>query len=439
MAIGANVLAVGAPAESSASGGLGSDATDDSLSNAGAAYRFVRSPAGWSEDTYVKPPYPDSGDFFGCAVAISTSDLAVGAWGEGGSARGIGGDASNDEADDSGATFVWASATPECSPKPTADQCDSCSASRCCREFASWTANADRGNLALCLESCTTGQCRDECRANHPVGVAIQAEFDECQAENCSVECGALGEAIRQYALVYCNKFSECSPWVLNTAIGNEEECIERTEDYYTWMARVPGIAFDALDMLDCSDAWSARRCEDYSAGDPAECIVPGTIENGEPCVVGAQCTSTYCANDHWDCGYCTDPPNEGDPCPNTETMDCGPLLWCGNAYTCERRRDVGDSCNGTYPCRNELSCYNGTCVAAPSEVGTACKYAEGLECAWTQGFICSEETNRCLTLDAAPMPLEGEECTPLVGCRWPARCSTSGTCELPDSELVCE
>ena len=58
---------------------------------------------------YVKAPMPGDGDQFGAAVAISAdgNTMAVGAPGEGSAARTINGDQANNDADDSGAVYIY--------------------------------------------------------------------------------------------------------------------------------------------------------------------------------------------------------------------------------------------------------------------------------------------------------------------------------------------
>lgn len=72
-----NTLAVGAPSEAS-----GGDPDDNSTSNAGAVYLYVRDAEGtWTNQAYLKAPTPTGDAFFGLAVSLSASGdrLAVGA------------------------------------------------------------------------------------------------------------------------------------------------------------------------------------------------------------------------------------------------------------------------------------------------------------------------------------------------------------------------
>jgi hypothetical protein len=103
-----NRLAVGTPFEDSDTTGI-NNATNESASNSGAAYVFVRSGISWSEEAYVKASNPDAQDAFGHSLALSGdgSTLAVGAYREASNATVIGGDESNNSATDSGAVYVF--------------------------------------------------------------------------------------------------------------------------------------------------------------------------------------------------------------------------------------------------------------------------------------------------------------------------------------------
>ena len=92
-----NTLAVGASREKSNATGISADGTgedDNTASNAGAVYLFSRSDSGWSQQAYVKASNTDGGDEFGFAVSLSIdgNTLAVGAYSEDSSARGISAD-----------------------------------------------------------------------------------------------------------------------------------------------------------------------------------------------------------------------------------------------------------------------------------------------------------------------------------------------------------
>lgn len=102
-------LAVSAPIEDSRALGLDGDSLDNSASESGAVYIFRRAGSLWSPAGYVKATNGDSGDFFGRDLVLSGdgTTLAVGSYNEASAARGIGGDQSDNSADDSGAVYVY--------------------------------------------------------------------------------------------------------------------------------------------------------------------------------------------------------------------------------------------------------------------------------------------------------------------------------------------
>src|SRR5690606_33653545 len=106
-----NILAVGASLEySGATGTSGAGQSDNDASAAGAAYVFVRSGNGWSQQAYLKASNTGAGDFFGSAVALSSdgSTLAVGAMFEDSDATGTSGAGQdNNDASNAGAVYVY--------------------------------------------------------------------------------------------------------------------------------------------------------------------------------------------------------------------------------------------------------------------------------------------------------------------------------------------
>jgi hypothetical protein len=79
-------------------------------SSTGAVYVFTRAASGvWSQEATWTAPNADVDDAFGWAVSLSSDGgmLAVGAVNEASSARGIGGDAANNAAQNSGAVYVF--------------------------------------------------------------------------------------------------------------------------------------------------------------------------------------------------------------------------------------------------------------------------------------------------------------------------------------------
>jgi hypothetical protein len=91
-----NTLAVGAISEDSNVSGVNGNQADNSSVSAGAVYVFARTGAAWAQQAYIKSssaPEATNGDLFGFSLGLSANGnlLAIGAYDEGGSARGING------------------------------------------------------------------------------------------------------------------------------------------------------------------------------------------------------------------------------------------------------------------------------------------------------------------------------------------------------------
>lgn len=104
-----SALAVGAFLEASNATGIDGDQANNAYMSSGAVYRFLYSGLTTWSQSYVKASNTNTGDTFGYAVALSSdgTTLAVGAAGEDSSATGIGGNQLNNDATESGATYLF--------------------------------------------------------------------------------------------------------------------------------------------------------------------------------------------------------------------------------------------------------------------------------------------------------------------------------------------
>ena len=113
VAISGDTILVGARWEASNQTSITNGATassNNSISQAGAAYVFIRSGTSWSQQAYLKAPNPSSGDNFGFALALDGDTAAVGAYAEDSIQTTItnSGDASTDNSvTDAGAVYVF--------------------------------------------------------------------------------------------------------------------------------------------------------------------------------------------------------------------------------------------------------------------------------------------------------------------------------------------
>lgn len=105
--ISGDTVVVGAQNESSDSTGVNGAENDDTLSNSGAAYVFVRADSKWTKQAYLKASNTGKGDLFGHAVAISGTTIVVGAHQESSKARGVNKNQSDNSAAKSGAAYVF--------------------------------------------------------------------------------------------------------------------------------------------------------------------------------------------------------------------------------------------------------------------------------------------------------------------------------------------
>lgn len=107
VALSGDTALVGAYAEDSSATGVNGNQSDNSASNSGAAYVFVRNGSTWTQQAYLKASNTDAFDGFGYSVAISGDTAAIGAWDESSAATGINGNQADNSASLSGAAYIF--------------------------------------------------------------------------------------------------------------------------------------------------------------------------------------------------------------------------------------------------------------------------------------------------------------------------------------------
>jgi trimeric autotransporter adhesin len=102
------VAAVGAPFEDAAGTGTTARQDDNSATEAGAVYLFVRSGGTWRQHAYVKGSNTEAFDQFGSSVALDRTGgmLVASAWGEDSAARTPNGNQNDNSAGETGAAYV---------------------------------------------------------------------------------------------------------------------------------------------------------------------------------------------------------------------------------------------------------------------------------------------------------------------------------------------
>jgi len=101
--VSGNAVIVGAPKED----GNGLDPFDNSRTDSGAAYLFVRSGTNWTQQGYLKASAADAGDAFGTAVAIDGDSTLIGSPGESGGSNGVDGDPADNSQPSAGAAYLF--------------------------------------------------------------------------------------------------------------------------------------------------------------------------------------------------------------------------------------------------------------------------------------------------------------------------------------------
>jgi uncharacterized repeat protein (TIGR01451 family) len=107
VAISGDTVVVSALSEDSSATGVDGNQADNSASDSGAAYVFVRSGSSWSQQAYLKASNTEANELFGPSVAISGDTVVVGATGEDSSATGVDGNQTDNSASGSGAAYVF--------------------------------------------------------------------------------------------------------------------------------------------------------------------------------------------------------------------------------------------------------------------------------------------------------------------------------------------
>ena len=107
VAVSEDTVVIGAVGEDSNSTGVDGPQSNNSASAAGAAYVFVRSGSGWSQQAYLKASNTGGSDGFGWSVAVSGDTVVVGALTEDSSSTGVDGPQSDNSASAAGAAYVF--------------------------------------------------------------------------------------------------------------------------------------------------------------------------------------------------------------------------------------------------------------------------------------------------------------------------------------------
>ena len=107
LSISTDTLVVGAPNEDSSATGVGGNQADNSATDSGAVYVFLRTGTTWTQQAYLKASNSGGGDLFGSSVAVSTDTIVIGARLEASNATGVNGLQTDNTTAGAGAAYVF--------------------------------------------------------------------------------------------------------------------------------------------------------------------------------------------------------------------------------------------------------------------------------------------------------------------------------------------
>jgi hypothetical protein len=107
VAVSGDTVVIGATREDSNATGVNGNQNNNSATDSGAAYVFVRNGTTWTQQAYLKAANAQFDDRFGSSMAISGDAIVIGAPQEDSRATGVNGDASNNGTGSAGAAYVF--------------------------------------------------------------------------------------------------------------------------------------------------------------------------------------------------------------------------------------------------------------------------------------------------------------------------------------------
>jgi hypothetical protein len=238
----------------------------------------------------------------------------------------------------------------------------------------------------------------------------------------------ALADVCAQRAQAQCNRRSECSAGTgIVHVYGDMATCLQRTQLSCEMGLKAPDTGQTTALVNACAAAYMAQSCADYLNGvQPTPCAPTGSRPDGAACAYNAQCQSGYCGGTRTAvCGTCKAPPVAGDSC---AVDNCAAGQSCiPSTLLCQPLGAVGDACDSTHFCGNDLGCAgpgSRTCKSAVRTVGASCD-ANNV-CDGTLALHC-ESHSGMPTCTPNVVAADGMSCG-VVGSTY-ATCSDGGLC----------
>jgi hypothetical protein len=120
-------------------------------------------------------------------------------------------------------------------------------------------------------------------------------------------------------------------------------------------------------------------------------------LADGDTCITGSQCQSTYCGYPAGgaSCGSCQPRGQAGDPC---EAGGCELGLSCAN-NVCRVVGDLNAACSATAPCMIDLDCIGGSCAPTLQDTAACTPFEQQCD----SELFCNNMTNQCEPIGLQP------------------------------------
>lgn len=221
-------------------------------------------------------------------------------------------------------------------------------------------------------------------------------------------KCGEVATAL-------CGAFERCTPHALFVKWNERANCeADVAAECASWAA--PGSTTSDESLGVCISDLAVIKCVHFRGWHTTACKPPpGTLADGKPCMIGAQCASGSCRMDYKaGCRKCA-PDDLGGPPPDQPAG-----------------RALGEACAADGDCEDGLACVKRRCTKPKlAELGAPCTrdfMGAGGPNPCRYGLECVDEGKQTV---CKKKPAEGEACKPGVApsCPYLLEC-VDGTCQ---------
>jgi hypothetical protein len=214
----------------------------------------------------------------------------------------------------------------------------------------------------------------------------------------CSSSPPSATQACTDLAKAQCAQIAQCDGVTMGVEWGNDQsQCAASLSASCVATNSFFGHGATPSSVEACASAVRGQSCANYGESLPA-CQTPsGTLANGAPCSIDAQCAggACYTPNPAQQCGTCTQKsPQPSGGC--SYSTECAAGEICAYPGQCIKPGGVGAVCPGT-PCAPGLVCEggdggtSGTCAPLPGK-GQPCVGGGFTSAGCASGLVCENQ-----------------------------------------------